>query len=186
VGIEYSYTTNSTDPDHDPILYKFDWGDGTDSGWVGPFDSGMIGNATHLWTNGGTYQIRVQAMDVIGAVTNWSSPLSVYIGQPVIQIAKIKGGLGVKIDLVNNGDGNGTFVRWRVTIVGGLGGTITLQQSGTIPTFGIGETKTIKPFGVFFGFGKLNITVEATPFYGDPTKQTVQGFIFGPFVIIKK
>jgi len=186
VGIEYSYATSSTDPDNDSILYKFDWGDGTDSGWVGPFDSGTNGNATHLWTNGGPYQIHVQAMDVIGAVTNWSSPLSVYMGQPVIQIGKIKGGLGVKIDLVNNGDGNGTFVRWRVTIVGGIGGTITLQKAGTILTFGIGETQTIKPFGVFFGFGKLNITVEANPFYGDPTKQTVQGFIFGPFVIIKK
>lgn len=186
VGIYYSFSTSTTDPDNDSLLYKFDWGDGTDSGWVGPFGSGAIGNASHLWALGGTYQICVQAMDVVGASTNWSTPVSMYMGQPVIQIAKIKGGIGVKLELVNNGDGDGTFVHWRVTIVGGIGAPITLQQWGTIATFGVGETKAIRPFGLFTGLGKLNITVEAWPFYGDPTKQTVQAFIFGPFVIIKK
>ena len=36
-----TYASVTTDPNGDQIYYLFDWGDGTDSGWVGPFESGI-------------------------------------------------------------------------------------------------------------------------------------------------
>ena len=32
----------STNPDGDNIFYLFDWGDDTNSGWIGPYKSGEI------------------------------------------------------------------------------------------------------------------------------------------------
>ena len=42
IRVEYTYTSSAIDPDNDPIYYVFNWGDGTDSGWLGPVDSGII------------------------------------------------------------------------------------------------------------------------------------------------
>ena len=74
---QYTYTTSSTDSDGDQISYLFDWGDGTDSGWVGPYDSGATGSATHSWTSQGSYEIKVKARDEHGLESEWSDPLAV-------------------------------------------------------------------------------------------------------------
>jgi hypothetical protein len=81
---EYTYSTITTDPQSDKILYFFDWGDGTDSGWVGPFDSGTSGEASHTWTKKGSYSIKVKAKDTDGHESEWSDPLSV--SMPKIKI----------------------------------------------------------------------------------------------------
>ncbi|MEA2054192.1 MAG: C25 family cysteine peptidase [Candidatus Thermoplasmatota archaeon] len=74
---EYGYTTSSVDPDGDQIYYMFDWGDGTNTGWIGPYDSGGEVNASHTWDKRGNYEIKVKAMDLYGAESAWSDPLEV-------------------------------------------------------------------------------------------------------------
>lgn len=77
VGTKYTYTGSTTDPDGDTIYYLFDWGDGTYSGWVGPYNSGAEGEASHTWDERGTYAIRVKAKDDHGVQSEWSDPLPV-------------------------------------------------------------------------------------------------------------
>jgi hypothetical protein len=77
VGTTYTYTAVTTDPDNDQLWYQFDWGDGTTSTWVGPFDSGVTGSASHAWTKKGSYGIKVKAKDSYGLESNWSQALSV-------------------------------------------------------------------------------------------------------------
>ncbi len=38
--IDYTYTTNATDHNSDQLYYWFEWGDGTSSGWTGPYQFG--------------------------------------------------------------------------------------------------------------------------------------------------
>jgi aminopeptidase YwaD len=76
-GEEYVYSAVTTDPQNDQILYLFDWGDGTDSGWIGPFDSGETGEASHVWMQRGTYSIKVKAKDIEGHESAWSNSLVV-------------------------------------------------------------------------------------------------------------
>ena len=77
INVEYTYTASTTDPDDDQIYYWFDWGDGSNSGWVGPYNSGQTGNANHTWATKGNYTIRVKAKDVYDHESDWSDPLSV-------------------------------------------------------------------------------------------------------------
>ena len=77
VGKSYTYYSRTTDPDDDKVYYMFDWGDGTTSGWIGPFTSGSTVSASHVWTTWGTYDVRVKAKDVHGAESSWSDPLPV-------------------------------------------------------------------------------------------------------------
>lgn len=74
---EYSYSSNTTDPNDDDLYYLFDWGDGTDSDWIGPIESGKKINITHIWSSKGDYSIRVKAKDTHGLESEWSDPLTI-------------------------------------------------------------------------------------------------------------
>ena len=71
IKVEYTYTATSTDPEGDQIYYYFDWGDGTNTGWIGPYNSGETASAKHTWTEKGNYVIRVKAKDSHGAESDW-------------------------------------------------------------------------------------------------------------------
>ena len=77
IGKDYVYTTVSSDPEEDQLFYLFDWGDGSDSGWLGPFDSGVEVETFHNWTIKGDYEIKVKAKDVYDYESDWSDPLPV-------------------------------------------------------------------------------------------------------------
>jgi hypothetical protein len=79
-GVEYQYTTSTTDPEGDQIYYLFDWGDDTDSSWLGPYNSGDTAEASHIWTDQGNYEIKVIAKDENGVLSEWSDSLLVSIG----------------------------------------------------------------------------------------------------------
>lgn len=74
---QQTYTASTTDPDGDALSYKFDWGDGTESGWTTPVESGTPASANHTWRLKGTYNIKVKAKDTGGLESDWSEPLPV-------------------------------------------------------------------------------------------------------------
>ena len=77
-GTTYTYSTSTTDPNGDEIYYWFEWGDGTNSGWVGPYISGATASASHSWSSQGTFSIKVKAKDdPYGSESSFSSPLTV-------------------------------------------------------------------------------------------------------------
>lgn len=75
---EYRYMVKRTsDPDGDLVYYLFDWGDGTDSGWIYPTTGGTHVTSTHEWTRQGSYEIKVKTIDVYGKESDWSDPLQI-------------------------------------------------------------------------------------------------------------
>jgi hypothetical protein len=74
---EYTFSAVANDPNNDDLYYYFDWGDGTDSDWIGLFKSGDECNATHSWNKKGNYEIKVRVKDSNGLVSEWSDPLEV-------------------------------------------------------------------------------------------------------------
>jgi hypothetical protein len=81
-GVSYTYSTSATDPDGDDVYYWFSWGDGTNSGWVGPYNSGETGSASHSWSSPGTYSVKAKAKDTNGAESGWSNVKTVTISNP--------------------------------------------------------------------------------------------------------
>ena len=77
INVEYAYSSSTTDANGDKLYYLFDWDDGTDSGWVGPYVSSVTASAKHTWTTKGDYEIKVKAKDTNGAESVWSDPLPV-------------------------------------------------------------------------------------------------------------
>ncbi len=75
---EYIINSTTTDPEDDDIYYLFDWGDGYNSGWIGPYTSGEEVSASHIWTEIGDYEIRVKSHDG-RRESDWSEPLTILI-----------------------------------------------------------------------------------------------------------
>ena len=79
IGEIYTYLTFTTDPDGDQVFYKWDWGDGTFSDWIGPVDGGSNSSASKTWTECGEYIIRVAAKDTHGKTSSWSDSVTLSI-----------------------------------------------------------------------------------------------------------
>jgi len=88
---ELTFSGVTTDPEGEQIYYKFYWGDNTSSYWVGPYDSGVAGEASHVWTDPGEYDIRVKAKDINERESDWSIPLTVTIVEgPILDMGLIR------------------------------------------------------------------------------------------------
>ncbi|MCD6147629.1 MAG: PKD domain-containing protein [Thermoplasmata archaeon] len=73
----YTYSSSTTDKDDDQVYYMFDWGDGSVSDWLGPYNPGDKVKVSHSWEKNGTYSIMVKAKDIHYSESNWSDPLAV-------------------------------------------------------------------------------------------------------------
>ena len=76
-GNEFTYISSSADSDGDNIYYYFDWGDGSNSDWLGPYDSGDECSASHIWNEQDSYEIKVKVKDVHNGESDWSDPLPI-------------------------------------------------------------------------------------------------------------
>ena len=88
VGESGIYRTIACDPECDSVYYWFDWGDDTNSDWLGPYDCVTYCYATNdYWTEPGTYSIRVKAKDIYGNESEWSNTLTVNVDETEYPIA---------------------------------------------------------------------------------------------------
>jgi outer membrane protein assembly factor BamB len=69
---KYEYTFQSSDPEGLHIVYFIEWGDGKDTGWIGPYDSGVEIVRSHKWSEKDTFVIKCKAKDPYGAETDWA------------------------------------------------------------------------------------------------------------------
>jgi thiol-disulfide isomerase/thioredoxin len=91
IGTSYSFSTSTTDPDGDNIAYRFDWGDGTTSGWTSYVSSGNLITQSHSYSNEGVYYIKVKAKDIYGSESGWSNSHQINIDSDItIPIAPSK------------------------------------------------------------------------------------------------
>ena len=76
-GVEYTYSTTTTDPNNQELYYQWNWGDGTTSDWLGPYEPAQNAEAQHTWSKKGNYEIKVKAKDTCDAESPWSEPLPI-------------------------------------------------------------------------------------------------------------
>lgn len=93
-GVDYTFCISVADPDGDNIYCLWDWDDGSESEWLGPYTSGEVICVTHAWSEDGVYEIRVKLKDDQGAESDWSEVFQIIIDgtPPSIQILKPKKG----------------------------------------------------------------------------------------------
>jgi len=102
-----------------------------------------------------------------------------------IEIIKTGLGIGIKAVITNVGDAVAYEVEWSINVVGnGILRKINMTFSGETPELGVNESLTVST-GFFFGFGPIQITVTARALNAPEVSETLDGFLFFIFVIIK-
>jgi hypothetical protein len=183
-GEELEYVTTTFDPDGDDLYYWFEWGNGNNSGWVGPFESNEIAYASYIWPKGGDFEIKVKAKDEYGAESKFSLGFTVYINEPELEIDNITGGLfKISADINNIGDGEARDINWNIKLTTGLV-IIGRESEGKITNISIDEEENIESKFIF-GLGKTNIEIEANVKYGKSDNLTVNAFLLGCYIIIR-
>jgi len=168
---------SAKDPEGEDVFYMIDWGDGTITQWLGPYDSGMEKTFTHTWSAPGDYSIRARAKDFGGARSDWTDPLLVHIPNASL-IISIHGGLGITVKITNTGPENLTNVTCDI----GLSGFILYGKSTTTSTDILPAMKTMTIRAFILGFGRTTVDVNATSAEGATAQKTARGFILGMFV----
>ena len=75
--ISATFSTKTTDPDGDNVFYLWDWGDGTTSNWLGPYESNETVTISHDWAEEGNFKVKVQAKDIYDFESEWSDSTQV-------------------------------------------------------------------------------------------------------------
>jgi hypothetical protein len=83
VGESLLFSTSTEDINGNDVWFLFDWGDNTDSEWIGPYDSGESCDINHIWIEKQDYTVRVKAKDGFGLESDWSESL-------IVSMPKIK------------------------------------------------------------------------------------------------
>jgi outer membrane protein assembly factor BamB len=72
-GVTYEYSFTSIDNEYNPVWYYVDWGDGTSSDWLGPYNSDYKLTLEHSWIKKNKYTIRAKAKDIFNAESDWAT-----------------------------------------------------------------------------------------------------------------
>jgi hypothetical protein len=176
-NIDYTFSSSTTDPDAgDQLYYLWDWGDGTQSAWLGPYTSGQSVQATHRWMTEGAYLVKVKAKDTNGVESVWSDSITIQIAEgPRIEIGMISGGLRVSAEIKNTGLVEASDVNWTIALQGLV--FFGQKKSGTLADINPGASSEIST-GFIFGLGSVEILVTAAE-----VEKTVSAFLFGPFIL---
>ncbi len=138
------FTFSSFDQDYNALLYYIDWGDHTNSGWVGPFntsDSLILG---HAYSSPGQFSITAKAKDIFDFESAFSDPFLFHVQAPMISFdIATKGLFSVTIKISNIGEVDAHNIRWSLSCPTGFFLTGS-HSSGNISSISSGQEIIIK------------------------------------------
>jgi len=158
----YSFTASTTDPDEDQVAFKFNWGDGNQSGWTSYVDSGSSASKSHSWSTKGTYYVKVRAKDTYNAESGWSAGHAITIRAVVLEVDPSF------LDFDEVGKGSSKTMTFRAYNAGGgtLSGTVSDNRNWI----------TVSPTSFESNDNTISVTVETdglteklTPYTGTVT-----------------
>jgi hypothetical protein len=73
IGVPTDYNFMTTNTEGDLVYYFIDWGDNTNSDWIGPYQSGVEITESHIWFKKGDYTIKAKAKDIYDGESDWGT-----------------------------------------------------------------------------------------------------------------
>jgi hypothetical protein len=161
-GRAVTFSTSATEPENEMVYYRFDWGDGNKSDWIGPFNPGTTGSASYAWMNEGVFHVRAKAKDEVGSESSWTAPHNISVHRlPVLAIQGVASTIGkLYVNIKNVGTMNVTDLNWTITFTGGI---ILLgkKTTGTNGELNVKQAMDLQTkFILGFGRPTINIRLE--------------------------
>lgn len=188
--VEYIISSLTVDPESDYIYYMFEWGDETNTTWLGPHPSGTVESVKHEWDAEGEYSVRVKAKDVYDAESIWSEPtIVVYEKRANLAVKKINGGLGtVKLKVDNKGTATATDIKYVIQLKPEgrtkiILGAVTVKEKNNITLNGTAVLASGFILGIF-GLVKIDYRIDYfNGHFEDYCQGSRTALIIGPLII---
>ena len=100
VGEQYNYTFIASDPEGEDIYFFIDWGDNSNTGWIGPYASNEEVIIAHTWEKNDIYNIKAKAKDGFDC-SNWTNYL-IAMGNVAPETPSISGPSFSKKNILND------------------------------------------------------------------------------------
>jgi len=165
------------------FIINWCWDDGNYSGWLGPYQSFTIVNASHTWSQVGEYEIRVMLRDINGASYN-SDPWAIHIFPgTILNISNISGFFWkIGFEITNIGQNNATNITWKIHTQKGAGASPLFGQ-GNISVLPPREHKYVNTIRPLFGFGVYQVITNVIGENAPPIEKRTKAFVFGFFIL---
>jgi hypothetical protein len=135
----------------------------------------------------GIYSIKAKAKDIYHSQGGWSDVYQVNINESDLAVSNIHGGLMILNALIkNNGNETFTAVQWSIDVKGGILHWINQTTNDVMSSLPAGGSFPVQTKVPLFGFGSITFTFTISS--ENPSIQIIRtgdGFVFGPFVLIK-
>lgn len=173
------------DPEEDQFLVFWDWGDGSTSGWLGPFSSGEITCASHAWNTSGQYIIQYKLKDSEGNETVWVTWIIRIYGITTCEIRAASVYFGkLWFDIQNTGEADAVRLNWSIVIEVIISPpSISWAWNGTVQYLGIGHSERISTNRFLVSFGFRMITIAITAYNMETVTRITRGLFLGPIMI---
>ena len=176
---ERIYFQGTADGGKKPYKWFWNFGDGTNS---------TLQNPKHKYANPSNYTVTLTVMD---ANNNYGYDETYAVitppphPRPQIVINDIPlNSIGVKAKLQNTGNYNASNIEWEIIVTGGILNILYKNEIGTISNLAISESIPIRTkYFLGFGFGKIDIKIQADPEFGWGCVRECSAYKFGPFIL---
>ncbi|MFA5102268.1 MAG: hypothetical protein WC525_03875 [Candidatus Thermoplasmatota archaeon] len=187
VGENYTFCIQiPEDPDQEQFWVFWDWGDGTTSSWLGPFNSGEITCASHAWVMSGQYLIRLKLKDSEGNQTEWITWMIHIYGITTCEIRAASVYFGkLWFDIKNTGEDDAVRLNWSIEIEVIISPpSMPWVWNGTLQQLGISQSERISTNRFLISFGFRRITITITAFNIEIVTRITRGLFLGPIIIL--
>lgn len=149
-------------------------------------------NPIHFYNEIGTFNVTLTAKDTSHTppwVAISSTTVTLFLTEPpAIDINLQNISLGIKANIINDGQYNATYVNWTINISWGpfqiFKNFDKTVGNGTVENIAAGKTATIRSPLYFFAYGRISIELRAYPENLQGVTRTFNGIKIGPVVII--
>ncbi len=87
LNVSHTFTASTLEKNGSEYYWYFQWGDGENSGWLGPYQSGKTISISHEWQEKGTYEVKVKykedGVESEKTILELSSPKNNELSSPV-------------------------------------------------------------------------------------------------------
>ncbi|MFA5102200.1 MAG: PKD domain-containing protein [Candidatus Thermoplasmatota archaeon] len=165
----------------------WDFGDGNTSLSL-PLNTDPV----HFYHDIGTFNVTLTAIDnsvTPPMIAESETTITLFLlAPPELDIELQEISLGIKGDIVNDGDYDATYVNWTMNVSWGPFQIFQMFEknvgNGTIENIAAGTSETVRSSLYFFGFGRISIEFTAYPENLPGVIRNFKGIKIGPFVII--
>lgn len=171
-----------------PPTTLWDFGDGNTS--IFPYNV----NPIHFYNSIGTYIVSLTATDY--SVTppktsvDYTTVTLFLIPPPALSIEVEPMSIGIKANIINDGEYNATYVNWTMNVSWGPFQIFRIINktvgNGTVENIVVDSTETIRSHLYFFGFGIMNIEIRVRPENLPESIDHFKAFKIGPFLVFPK